>query len=113
MVLVAPTGGVIYVLAERYATLLLSWRFYAGVTATQVVLMTIPCLVLRLVGFGSCGGVERLIDDEAATALRSAPVHHAEDSLPMGDLVWEGQQVSRKTLRAMPLANTRPPPTAR
>ncbi len=51
LILVAPTGGVVYVLAEHYASLLFSWRWYAGVTSAQVVFMTIPCLMLRAHGF--------------------------------------------------------------
>jgi hypothetical protein len=51
LILVAPTGGVIYVLAERYASLLFSWQWYAGVTSAQVLFMTIPCLMLRAGGF--------------------------------------------------------------
>jgi hypothetical protein len=50
LILVAPTGGVVYVLAARYATLLFSWQWYAGVTSAQVVFMTIPCLILRARG---------------------------------------------------------------
>jgi hypothetical protein len=48
---VAPTGGVVYVLAEQYASLLFSWQWYAGVTSAQVLFMTIPCLMLRARGF--------------------------------------------------------------
>ena len=51
LVLVAPTGGVVYVLAARYASLLFSWQWYAGVTSAQVLFMTIPCLMLRAGGF--------------------------------------------------------------
>jgi hypothetical protein len=51
LLLIAPTGGIIYVLAARYASLLFSWQWYAGVTSAQVLFMTIPCLVLRTWGF--------------------------------------------------------------
>ena len=51
LIFVAPTGGVVYVLAERYASLLFSWQWYAGVTSAQVLFMTIPCLMLRARGF--------------------------------------------------------------
>jgi hypothetical protein len=51
LIFVAPTGGVVYVLAARYASLLFSWQWYAGVTSAQVVFMTIPCLMLRACGF--------------------------------------------------------------
>jgi hypothetical protein len=51
LILVAPTGGVVYVVAERYASLLFSWQWYAGVTSAQVLFMTIPCLMLRAQGF--------------------------------------------------------------
>jgi hypothetical protein len=51
LMVVAPTGGVVYVLAARYASLLFSWQWYAGVTSAQVVFMTIPCLMLRACGF--------------------------------------------------------------
>ena len=51
VILVAPTGGVVYVLAARYASLLFSWQWYAGVTSAQVLFMTIPCLMLRAGGF--------------------------------------------------------------
>ena len=51
LIFVAPTGGVVYVLAERYASLLFSWQWYAGVTSAQVLFMTIPCLMLRSRGF--------------------------------------------------------------
>jgi hypothetical protein len=51
LIVVAPTGGVVYVLAERYASLLFSWQWYAGVTSAQVLFMTIPCLMLRAQGF--------------------------------------------------------------
>jgi hypothetical protein len=51
LTLVAPTGGVVYVLAERYASLLFSWQWYAGVTSAQVLFMMIPCLMLRAQGF--------------------------------------------------------------
>jgi hypothetical protein len=51
LIVVAPTGGVVYVLAARYASLLFSWQWYAGVTSAQVVFMTIPCLMLRACGF--------------------------------------------------------------
>jgi hypothetical protein len=51
LILVAPTGGVVYVLAERYASLLFSWPWYAGVTSAQVLFMTYPCLILRAWGF--------------------------------------------------------------
>jgi hypothetical protein len=50
LIIVAPTGGVVYVLAEQYASLLFSWRWYAGVTSAQVLFMTIPCLMLRARG---------------------------------------------------------------
>ena len=50
-ILIAPMGGVVYVLAERYAPLLFSWQWYAGVTSAQVLFMTIPCLLLRAHGF--------------------------------------------------------------
>jgi hypothetical protein len=60
LILVAPTGGVVYVLAERYAPLLFSSQWYAGVTSAQVLFMTIPCLMLRAQGFRfSRGGVGR------------------------------------------------------
>jgi hypothetical protein len=60
LVVVAPTGGVVYVLAARYASLLFSWQWYAGVTSAQVLFMTIPCLVLRARGFRFLrGGVDR------------------------------------------------------
>jgi hypothetical protein len=51
IVLVAPSGGVIYILAARYASLLFSWQWYAGVTTAQVLFMTVPCLMLRAWGF--------------------------------------------------------------
>ena len=51
LILVAPTGGVVYVMAARYALLLFSWQWYAGVTSAQVLFMTIPCLILRARGF--------------------------------------------------------------
>jgi hypothetical protein len=51
LILVAPTGGGVYVLAARYASLLFSWQWYAGVTSAQVLFMTIPCLMLRARGF--------------------------------------------------------------
>ena len=51
LIFVAPTGGVVYVLAARYASLLFSWQWYAGVTSAQVLFMTIPCLMLRACGF--------------------------------------------------------------
>ena len=51
LALVAPIGGAVYVLAARYASLLFSWKWYAGVTSAQVLLMTIPCLILRAWGF--------------------------------------------------------------
>jgi len=51
IIFVAPTGGVVYVLAARYASLLFSWQWYAGVTSAQVLFMTIPCLMLRARGF--------------------------------------------------------------
>jgi hypothetical protein len=51
LIFVAPTGGVVYVLAARYASLLFSWQWYAGVTSAQVLFMTIPCLMLRARGF--------------------------------------------------------------
>jgi hypothetical protein len=51
LILVAPTGGVVYVVAERYASLLFNWQWSAGVTSAQVLFMTIPCLMLRAQGF--------------------------------------------------------------
>jgi hypothetical protein len=51
LILVAPTGGVIYVLAARYHSLLFSWRWFAGVTTVQVLFMMVPCLMLRAWGF--------------------------------------------------------------
>ena len=51
LIVVAPTGGVVYVIAARYALLLFSWQWYAGVTSAQVLFMTIPCLILRARGF--------------------------------------------------------------
>jgi hypothetical protein len=51
LIVVAPTGGAVYVLAARYASLLFSWQWYAGVTSAQVLFMTIPCLMLRAQGF--------------------------------------------------------------
>ncbi len=47
LIVAAPTGGIVYVVLGRYAALLFNWQFYAGVTSLQVLLMTIPCLVLR------------------------------------------------------------------
>jgi hypothetical protein len=47
---VAPMGGLVYFLAARYAPLLFSWQWYAGVTSAQVAFMTIPCLILRATG---------------------------------------------------------------
>ena len=55
LIVVAPTGGVVYVLASRYASLLFSWQWYAGVTSAQVLFMTIPCLMLRADGFRFLG----------------------------------------------------------
>jgi hypothetical protein len=51
LIIVAPTGGVVFVLASRYAPLLFSWQWYAGVTSAQVMFMTIPCLMLQAHGF--------------------------------------------------------------
>ncbi len=50
LLVVAPTGGLVYVLAARYAPLLFSSQWYAGVTSAQVLFMTIPCLMLRARG---------------------------------------------------------------
>jgi hypothetical protein len=47
LIIIAPMGGAVYVLAARYAPLLFSWQWYAGVTSAQVLFMAIPCLVLR------------------------------------------------------------------
>jgi hypothetical protein len=47
LIAAAPTGGIVYIVLGRYATLLFNWQFYAGVTSLQVLLMTIPCLILR------------------------------------------------------------------
>ena len=55
LIFVAPTGGVVYALAERYTPLLFSWQWYAGVTSVQVLFMTIPCLMLRAGGFRFLG----------------------------------------------------------
>jgi hypothetical protein len=72
LVLVAPTGGVIYVLSARYAMLLFSWQWYAGVTTAQVLFMTIPCLMLRAWGFRFVrGGVGPMIDDKSEICLHS------------------------------------------
>ncbi len=68
---VAPMGGVVYVLAARYASLLFSWQWYAGVTSTQVVFMTIPCLVLRARGLRFLRLVGRIPDDGSAIWLRA------------------------------------------
>jgi hypothetical protein len=51
LIVVAPMGGVIYVLAARYAPLLFSWTWYAGVTSGQVLFMAFPCMMLRAWGF--------------------------------------------------------------
>ena len=51
LVLVAPTGGAVYVAAERFASLLFNWPWYSGVTTAQVLFMSIPCLILRSRGF--------------------------------------------------------------
>jgi len=60
LILVAPTGGIVYVLAARYSPLLFSWQWWAGVTSAQVLFMTIPCLMLRALGFRFLrGGVGR------------------------------------------------------
>jgi hypothetical protein len=45
--LVAPTGGIAHVVLARYSVLLFNWQFYTGVTTLQVLLMTIPFMVLR------------------------------------------------------------------
>jgi len=45
--LAAPTGGIGYVVLSRYSALLFNWQFYAGVTSLQVLLMTIPFMILR------------------------------------------------------------------
>jgi hypothetical protein len=50
LVLVAPIGGPIYALAARYAPLLFSWQWYAGVTTAQALFMLFPCLMLRAGG---------------------------------------------------------------
>jgi hypothetical protein len=50
LILVAPMGGVFYVLAERYWPLMFSWQCFPGVTSAQVLFMTIPCLMLRAAG---------------------------------------------------------------
>jgi hypothetical protein len=51
LIVVAPTGGVVYILLAPYATLLFSWQWYTGVTSALVLFMTIPCLMLRASGF--------------------------------------------------------------
>jgi hypothetical protein len=72
LLVVAPTGGVIYVLSARYATLLFSWQWYAGVTTAQVVFMTIPCLILRAWGFRFVrGGLGPMIDDDSEIRFQS------------------------------------------
>jgi hypothetical protein len=63
LIVVAPTGGVVYVLAARYASLLFSWQWYAGVTSAQVLFMTIPCLMLRARGFRFLRRSRPMIDD--------------------------------------------------
>ncbi len=50
LVLVAPIGGVVVVVASRYASLLFNWQWCSGVTSAQVLFMTIPCLMLRAQG---------------------------------------------------------------
>jgi hypothetical protein len=47
LVLVAPSGGAVYIVAARYAPLLFNWPWYSGVTSAQVLFMAIPCLLLR------------------------------------------------------------------
>jgi hypothetical protein len=51
-ILVAPIGGVVYGVADHYSrTLAFSWQWFAGVTATQMLLMIIPLAVMRWQGF--------------------------------------------------------------
>lgn len=48
---VAPAGGIVYILLEPYAPLLMSASWYAGVTTLQVVLMTLPLAIVRSHGY--------------------------------------------------------------
>jgi hypothetical protein len=48
---VAPIGGLIYAIASQYSRLLYSWQWFAGVTATQMILIVIPIAVMRMQGF--------------------------------------------------------------
>jgi hypothetical protein len=71
LIVVAPTGGVIYVWAARYAPLLFSRQWYAGVTTVQVLFMTVPCLMLRAWGFRFVrGGPGPVINDESETGVK-------------------------------------------
>jgi hypothetical protein len=56
LVLVAPIGGAVFVLAARHAVLLFNWRWYSGVTTALVLFMAIPCLILRARGFRFASG---------------------------------------------------------
>jgi hypothetical protein len=47
----APVGGVCYRAMSKYLPLLMSAEFYAGVTAVQILCMTVPLAIVRLNGY--------------------------------------------------------------
>ena len=51
---VSPIGGLVYTIARRYFYLYFDWQWYAGVTSVQMVLMAIPCMVVRSYGYSYC-----------------------------------------------------------
>lgn len=49
--LIAPIGGLVYAFASRYARLLYSWQWFAGVTVLQMILIVVPLTLMRMRGF--------------------------------------------------------------
>jgi hypothetical protein len=51
---VAPTGGIVYDIADNYIPLIMNAGFYAAITMLQAALMTVPLAFLRVKGYQFC-----------------------------------------------------------
>jgi hypothetical protein len=51
LALATPSGGIVYVVLEKYERLLMSANWYACVTAVEVLLIAIPLTVVRSAGY--------------------------------------------------------------